>query len=433
MSPSPTAMEGARVDDCAAKPRRILYVTPHAPGARAYGAQQRVRNIGRLLASLGQVSVVIALPESWPVEAVAIERTREEFDLKAVIRLPSVERLSVVARLRHELDPGYPLMYGVSASPADWHRVDRLVRGHDIVWVHTDSVATALGIDQHERTVLDADDLISLQYHSRRAIAEGWADSARFRRMEWIWKRRERRFPRRFSAVCVCSEEDRAYLGSHPRVFVLPNSVADTEIVPAARRRDLQRLGFLGNLAHGPNAEGLDWFLRHVWPAIAARFAGVEFRILGEGTQALTAARARVMGLGWRSDVHDEIATWSAMIVPVRVGSGTRVKIAEAFARKCPVVSTPYGAYGYAVRDGRELLLAESADAFAAACARLLTEPDLRERLSECAHDHFEQYLRVDGLRSVVASAIDAAAPARDVESRALPDGEQVYPRAHQS
>ena len=63
-----------------------------------------------------------------------------------------------------------------------------------------------------------------------------------------------------------------------------------------------------------------------------------------------------VDALGYVADAASEMATWSAMIIPVRLGGGTRVKIADAFSRKCPVVSTRLGAYGYDVQTGRELI-----------------------------------------------------------------------------
>jgi glycosyltransferase involved in cell wall biosynthesis len=71
--------------------------------------------------------------------------------------------------------------------------------------------------------------------------------------------------------------------------------------------------------------------------------------------------------------------------VPLRVGSGTRIKILEAFAHGVPVVATPLGAAGLGVTDGEQLLLAESPADFAAACVRLAADPTLRERLVRTA------------------------------------------------
>jgi glycosyltransferase involved in cell wall biosynthesis len=100
-------------------------------------------------------------------------------------------------------------------------------------------------------------------------------------------------------------------------------------------------------------------------------------------------AEPDVDSLGWIADPAEEIATWSAMIVPIRLGAGMRVKIAEAFSRKCPLVSTRFGALGYDVADGKELLLADTPDAFARACIHMIREPAQATAMSECAWQQF--------------------------------------------
>src|SRR5215469_3399332 len=69
------------------------------------------------------------------------------------------------------------------------------------------------------------------------------------------------------------------------------------------------------------------------------------------------------------------MSNWSLTIVPVLAGGGTRIKILDAFSRKCPVVSTSVGCYGYDVQDRRELLVADNPEDFAAACLRILNNP----------------------------------------------------------
>jgi hypothetical protein len=119
------------------------------------------------------------------------------------------------------------------------------------------------------------------------------------------------------------------------------------------------------------------------------------------------------------SSVSDEIASWSAMIVPIRFGGGTRVKIAEAFARRCPVVTTAVGAFGYDVHDGKEVLLADRPEDFASACVRLLRNPQLGEALSETAHKRFLQEWTWDSFQNNVVAVMDECL-ARRHDSRPL-------------
>jgi glycosyltransferase involved in cell wall biosynthesis len=139
-----------------------------------------------------------------------------------------------------------------------------------------------------------------------------------------------------------------------------------------------------------PNKEGAKWFIRDVWPMIKCDFPNAELRLLGRGSDGyLTTLGPDVAGLGWVDDPTEEIASWSVMIVPIKVGAGTRVKVAEGFSRRCPIVTTTIGAFGYDVENGKEVLLADCADEFASACIRLLKDPELREALSGRAYKRF--------------------------------------------
>jgi glycosyltransferase involved in cell wall biosynthesis len=139
-----------------------------------------------------------------------------------------------------------------------------------------------------------------------------------------------------------------------------------------------------------PNEEGIKWFVREVWHKIKRDFPDAQLRLVGRGSQGhLTSLGPDITGLGWLEDPADEIASWSAMIVPIKVGAGTRVKVAEGFARRCPVVATTIGAFGYDVENGREALLADHADDFASACMLLLRNPGFGEALAERAHKRF--------------------------------------------
>ena len=97
------------------------------------------------------------------------------------------------------------------------------------------------------------------------------------------------------------------------------------------------------------------------------------------------------------------------MVVPVRVGAGTRVKIADGFSRKCPIVSTRLGAFGYDVESGRELILADSADSFADACVRVLGGREEAEEMAERAWVRFLERWTWDALAPRVHAAVEFA------------------------
>jgi glycosyltransferase involved in cell wall biosynthesis len=114
---------------------------------------------------------------------------------------------------------------------------------------------------------------------------------------------------------------------------------------------------------------------------------------------------ADIDGLGWVDDVAEEASTWSAMIVPIRTGAGTRGKIAQAFGLKLPVVSTSLGAFGYDATDGDVMYLADSPSAFASACVKTLREPDAAQPMAERAWQVFLERWTWDAIGVAIRKA----------------------------
>jgi glycosyltransferase involved in cell wall biosynthesis len=205
----------------------------------------------------------------------------------------------------------------------------------------------------------------------------------------------ERRDLTRFDRVYVGSELDRRRLlalHGHGNVTVLPNAV---RIPEAARRTDPCgpfTFLFLGNLGYYPNEDAVVFFCSEVLPRLRV-LAARGFRLVVAGPLASRRVRglsalAGVTVTGPVDDVADAYAGADAVVVPLRAGGGTRIKLLEAFAYRRPAVSTTIGAEGIEAQDGTHLLVADEAHAFAERCARLMAQPDLRAELAERA-SHF--------------------------------------------
>lgn len=387
---------------------KILFVTSHWPLAAAYGAQQRVLNIARLLRRFGDVSFVIVPTEVEDEETV--RRTKSEFEVRRVVRpllIPPGSALGrLPQRLRHEFDPGYMATDPYIASELDRANLQELIQQHDVVWVHTIRTAQWFRIYRWPHSVLDIDDLPSRHLWSSAQSGDDSLKRMLDLRRSWIWRRRERIFPKRFDVLTVCSEDDRRYLGGSERIHVIPNGAPRLEARPRVFS-EVPRIGLIGNCTYMPNEDGLKWFIRDVWPIIKREFPLAQLRLVGRGSEGhLTKMGPDITGLGWLEDPEQEIASWSAMIVPIKVGSGTRVKVAEGFARKCPVVATTIGAFGYDVENGREVFLADRAGDFASACILLLRDPALGQALSERAHKSFLERWTWNSFESTVGTVV---------------------------
>jgi glycosyltransferase involved in cell wall biosynthesis len=152
-----------------------------------------------------------------------------------------------------------------------------------------------------------------------------------------------------------------------------------------------------GSFDYQPNIDAAQWLATDIAPRIRAAVPEAEVRLVGRpGTNVTQLHQPRaVTVVGAVPTMEEELARASVAVVPVRFGSGTRVKILESFAHRVPVVSTTLGAEGLDVEDGVHLLLADDPEAFAAATVRLLGDVGLRLRLTEAAE---QRYLdRYDG------------------------------------
>ena len=368
---------------------KILCLTAHDLDGPDYGAVMRSRNIFKLLAQHGDVCVVLAGENKF---AAAGKKTCGGFELARTIQFQPTPRRSVADRLRNEFDSRWTGTHPFAANAADraW-LADECAR-HDLVWIHSLPLANAFGRVNWPRTVLDIDDLPSTYYQSLLAQASGVVEKIRCLRQVFQWRRREKTLGERFAAVCVCSAPDRAVLGGAANVFTLPNGFdapgKNSLRSPAAP----PRLGFVGKFDYEPNREGVLWFVKNVWPLILDKMPAARLRLVGVGTDKENwSAHKNIEPLGFVADGAGEMATWSLSIVPVLTGGGTRIKIAEAFSRRCPVVATSPGAYGYEVTDGQELFLADDAKTFAGKCLRLLANPALAEIMAATASKKFLQ------------------------------------------
>jgi len=214
----------------------------------------------------------------------------------------------------------------------------------------------------------------------------------RLRRMlTWTKARRYvARLLSHFRACTVVSAEEQALVlkaaPDYPGVVVLPNCIEGAHYADIVTEPQWGQLIFPGALSYEANYDAVCFFLREIYARIREKTPEAALVITGRHNGVPWPPfplPGPVQLTGWVEDVRPWIASSWAMVVPLRQGSGTRIKILESLALGTPVVSTHKGAEGLAVVDGQHLLLADSPGAFAGAVRRLLCQPALRQRLVE--------------------------------------------------
>jgi glycosyltransferase involved in cell wall biosynthesis len=202
----------------------------------------------------------------------------------------------------------------------------------------------------------------------------------------------ERSWLPRFRQVLVSSESERRHLresGFRGAVDLLPNTLelpppGAVSASPAESEGHPFTFLFVGNLNYYPNADAVRFFHREVLPFLRPMAPRpFRVRIVGGGGRSLRLPPGtELQQVGFVEDLTAEYRQAHAVIVPLRAGGGTRIKILEAFAWRRPVVSTSVGAEGLGLKDRQQLLLRDGAESFAAACALLMNDAGLPRRLA---------------------------------------------------
>lgn len=252
------------------------------------------------------------------------------------------------------------------------------------------------------RTMLGWIDVVSRNLRRQTARDRGAAHRVHAHREIARMTRLERRAAARVDARTCVSPADRDALEALTgRPFVVaPNGVDATLFTPRPGAVNDRQLLFVGPLSFPPNRDAVTWFASQILP----KLGGVTLTVAGE--PAGFAAPAGVGLAGRVQDVRHMTARAGAVVVPLRSGSGTRLKILEALAMGKAVVSTRIGAEGLDVEHDRDLLIADDADAFAAAVRRVLGDAALRARLGANGRALVQRRYRWEDTVKAVESAL---------------------------
>ena len=398
---------------------RTLFVISHVPLPLNVGGNLRPYHMLRALTSISEVSVVCAVKPGADAHYVDELRTMchhvlpfpvDSFRWRADIgrRLPRLR-----AALQH-LDPSEPALLKSYHSAAAASLLGNLAQvPFDLVWIERLDLLPNLPRTLPGRVVVDLHDIEHRKLASRLRT-RGWRLGLPFDVADYLKLRAlERALPRRSWDVVVCSEVDRAALGAHPRVSVVPNGIE----LPAPGDRVADPASpvfvFVGAMFYEPNVDAVQWFARAILPRIRMRSPRARFVVVGRDPRPEIAALHdgdTVTVTGTVDDVAPYLRRASVAVAPIRMGSGTRIKILDAFAHGTPVVSTTLGAEGLEVSHGRELLLADAPEAFAATCVRLAADRTLQAALAARALELVQRHYQwQDVERQVQALALGAA------------------------
>jgi polysaccharide biosynthesis protein PslH len=385
----------------------LLFLSPVIPSPSGNGLAMRQAMFLQILAEsfFVHLHVVRLFPPaadcaamSW-IEPLCASATVQEVE---DVQDPQFRMIAQLRDERYRLaalgDYRHPALLSY-ATPAAMEEAARRQSGHAIDAVHVGRLYLApfaypfrsSGNGQHTWTALDLDDHESAAHQRLAALHQARGEPA----AAWLEGKEAAKYALyeeaelpKFDRVYLASDVDRQTLQQRlPQASLayVPNAAA----VPSCPRRrpgEVFRLLFVGSMGYLPNEDAALWFIADVLPLLRAQTdRPVALTIAGSAPSPRLCELAEAEGVvvtGRIAELAPYYRQADVALAPLRAGGGTRIKILEAFAHRCPVVATALGAEGIACNDGEHLLIAEDAEGLAAACLRLLCDPELGRGLA---------------------------------------------------
>jgi len=377
----------------------ILYVSHMPPSPPRFGAQARVHGLITELARRHDVTAVMLIDDEFDAEecrramqaycceVVLVPNpygqaglTKRLLQLRSLASTRSFERLRVtVPAMQRALDRV------LRARRFDIVNLEFSFLGdYDLRQAPPGEMLPSLVVDSH-----------NIDYDLAKQYARAGGNLARRLYAEVNWRklrREELGTYRDADGVYLCSAVDERRLLDQVtgvRSVVIPNA-ADVDYYqprPTDPPPDGRTLVFFGTLSYVPNTDGVIHFVRDIWPRIAEAHPKARCKIIGgrPPPSLLALAGPRIELTGFVSDLRPHLAAAAAVVVPLRLGGGTRLKIVEAMAMGKAIVSTTLGAEGIEAVPGRDLLVEDAPAGFAEAVNRLLAEPSLAAHMGQSA------------------------------------------------
>jgi sugar transferase (PEP-CTERM/EpsH1 system associated) len=369
----------------------VLLVSPWFPSPAFGGALIRVFETLRHLSRSHRVTLLAPVAQTP-----ASEHLRALTDLGIEVNAVRVSDAgpAVALRLAQGLLRGRPLIQGLHFDAAMARELRRLTTGnaYDVIHVEHSFMApyvSWISPDSTARTLLSMHNVESLRFRREMHVARWGVRRLALAVDHALFGSWEERAVRQFDAIAAVSPLEQTWardLAPSAAVGLIPNGVNLNHFKPVQRTGDGRAVVFTGLMNYPPNVDAVVWFCDQILPLVRQRYPDVTFSIVGDKPTAAVQALARRAGVevwGRVPDVRPHLANADALVVPVRSGAGTRLKILEAMAMRRPVVATSLGAEGLDVKAGSSILIGDTAAEFADRVCELLANPRLGEALGE--------------------------------------------------
>ncbi len=373
---------------------KILHVMPYNPVPPVFGGALRIYHI---LKSLIRYNDVTVLTYGSPGDERIIRETfGKELKDVHVVQLPMRRRMRRLVQM-YALCTGQSFFHLMADTRRMQSTIDRLMdeNGFDLVYVefpHMAGFAYPPGVIK----VLDAHNVEYEIYRQMWLRSRSPLRKVHYRHEYASLLRFEVAVFRKQDAVVATSENDKVIIDSHaPSVpkFVVPNGVDTEYFRNGTEPTEPHSLIFSGRIGYMPNYDGISYFLDDIFPLIQRQIPDVKIYIVGMSPPADLKKRRseNIIVTDFVPDVRPYFEKASVYVVPLRLGSGTRLKLLEAMSMRKPVVTTTIGSEGIDITNGDSALVADNPEDFATAVVRLLRDPLLGRKFGRNGYELVRQ------------------------------------------
>jgi polysaccharide biosynthesis protein PslH len=374
---------------------KILFLSITIPYPPTDGGRIRVLNLLKHLAKKNEITLLALETEPTDNEGIDYLR-RQGIEAHLVPQGQQLPPLTLQTGIR-ALIKRQPITVARYDIPAFRDTLHSLLAENAFDLIHYEMFHTAQYLVKGEIPGLLA--LQNIDSYIWRRLCEQTANPLR-KLLFWTQQRAFARYERvmspKFNVVACASEIDRDVLRAacpNLRAEVIPNGVDIESYQPNPALEEPATLIFTGSMDWYPNEDAVTYFADEILPGIRAKRPEVEFYIVGKNptdrVQGLE-SRPGVVVTGRVEDIQPYISRATVYVVPLRIGSGTRLKILEALAMGKAVVSTTVGAEGLNLSDGEEIFLADEPTKFGDVVLRLIGDEPMRRQLGENGRQRVE-------------------------------------------
>ena len=395
---------------------RLLFLTETIPFPPDSGGRIKTYNTLRILSQQHEVHCHAFVREPGQLH---LARDLATVCSSVSLHLVPRRRVSEIGHALSSTVTGTPFVVARHFNGRAWRAADDASRACRFDAVYCDHCSMLeYGRRLRLPIVLDAHN-VEFEIVRRHARTLSWSPTRLFAEMEWRrLEQYERRWYPRCRLIYAVSAVDaavlRGFAGHGVPVAEVPISVDLTTVPEPAPLCHEPEILFVGGLQWPPNADAVEFFLRDVFPLVRQAIPAARFTVVGKGPDALASRFGNTPGVSFAGHVEDveRYFTRSRVVVaPIRAGSGMRVKILDALARRRPTVATTVGCEGIDVVSGTHLLVADTPADFARMVVRVVQDDDLASALARNGRDLIARKYDVPAVGHAVLASLQAAFP----------------------